>query len=110
MSESKRCPDKSDQHDEPDIKGISSIFNVLGDETRCRIAHMLSRDELCTCELAEVLGISMPGVSHHLRLLKQMRLVRTRQQGKHVFYSLADEHIVNLIRMAQEHSSEEGDD
>ncbi|MEA4882478.1 MAG: metalloregulator ArsR/SmtB family transcription factor [Clostridia bacterium] len=91
----------------PVVAGVSEIFRVLGDETRCRIVHMLSVEELCTCELAEALGITMPAVSHHLRLLRALRLVKTRPQGKHVFYALADHHIVGLINLAQEHYDEE---
>jgi ArsR family transcriptional regulator len=92
----------------PEVAGISEIFSVLGDETRCRVAYLLSLEELCTCELSEILGISMPAVSHHLRLLKALRLVKARPMGKHVFYSLADDHVMSLIRVAQEHYEEEG--
>lgn len=92
----------------PEVAGISEILRVLGDETRCRVVYLLSFEELCTCELAEILGITMPAVSHHLRLLKALRLVKARPSGKHVFYSLADEHVMSLIRVAQEHYEEEG--
>lgn len=94
----------------PEVEGISEIFSVLGDETRCRIVYLLSLEELCTCELAEILGITMPAVSHHLRILKALRLVRARPEGKHVFYALADDHILSLIRVAQEHYEEERQD
>ena len=92
----------------PEVAGISEIFRVLGDETRCRVVYLLSLEELCTCELSEILGITMPAVSHHLRLLKALRLVKARPEGKHVFYSLADDHVMSLIRVAQEHYEEEG--
>ncbi|MDD4337661.1 MAG: metalloregulator ArsR/SmtB family transcription factor [Firmicutes bacterium] len=92
----------------PEVDGISGIFRILGNETRCRIVYLLSFEELCTCHLAEVLDITMPAVSHHLRLLKAHRLVKTRPEGKHVYYSLADDHVVTLIRVAQEHYEEEG--
>lgn len=92
----------------PEVAGISEIFRVLGDETRCRVVYLLSLEELCTCELSEILGISMPAVSHHLRLLKALRLVKARPMGRHVFYSLADDHVMSLIRVAQEHYEEEG--
>ena len=91
----------------PEVAGISEIFRVLGDETRCRIVYLLSLEELCTCDLSEVMGITMPAVSHHLRLLKALRLVKARPEGKHVFYSLADEHVVALIEVAREHYEEE---
>ena len=92
----------------PEVAGISEIFRVLGDETRCRVVYLLSLEELCTCELSEILGTTMPAVSHHLRLLKALRLVKARPMGKHVFYSLADDHVMSLIRVAQEHYEEEG--
>lgn len=92
----------------PEVAGISEIFRVLGDETRCKILYLLFCEELCTCDLSEILGISMPAVSHHLRLLKALRLVKARPEGKHVFYSPADDHVLSLIRVAQEHYEEEG--
>ncbi len=92
----------------PEVAGISEIFRVLGDETRCRILYLLFLEELCTCELSEILGISTPAVSHHLRLLKALRLVKARPEGRHVFYSPADDHVLSLIRVAQEHYEEEG--
>jgi ArsR family transcriptional regulator len=92
----------------PEVAGISEIFQILGNETRCRILYLLSFEELCTCHMAEMLGITMPAVSHHLRLLRAHRLVKTRPEGKHVYYSLADEHVLTLIQVAQEHYEEEG--
>lgn len=87
--------------------GLSEIFRALADETRAKILHLLSFGELCVCDLAEILETSLPAVSHHLRLLKMMRLVKYRRDGKMVQYSLADEHVLQLIRVAQEHYEEE---
>lgn len=89
-----------------EVAGLSELFKVLGDETRTKILYLLSHRELCVCDMAKILEMSLPAVSHHLRLLKAMRLVRYRREGKMVFYSLDDEHIVNLIREAQEHFAE----
>ncbi|WP_439328941.1 ArsR/SmtB family transcription factor [Desulfofundulus thermosubterraneus] len=86
---------------------MSELFKVLGDETRTKILYLLSYRELCVCDLAEILEMSLPAVSHHLRLLKAMRLVKYRREGKMVYYSLDDDHIVNLIREAQAHFAEE---
>ena len=86
-----------------DISGLSELFRALADETRTKILYLLSAQELCVCDLAYLLDMSLPAVSHHLRLLKIMRLVRTRRAGKQVFYSLEDEHVVSLIITAQEH-------
>ncbi|HXL03662.1 MAG TPA: metalloregulator ArsR/SmtB family transcription factor [Bacillota bacterium] len=90
-----------------EVEGLSQIFRVLGDETRTKLIYLLSLRELCVCDLAEVLGISVPAVSHHLRLLRAMRLVKCRRDGKSVYYSLDDHHIITLIRQAKEHYSEE---
>lgn len=89
-----------------EVAGLSEIFKALGDETRTRILYLLAHRELCVCDLAQILEMNLPAVSHHLRLLKALRLVRYRRKGKMVFYSLDDEHIVNLIREAQEHFAE----
>ncbi|KAF0196579.1 MAG: ArsR family transcriptional regulator [Bacillota bacterium] len=90
-----------------EVAGLSEIFKALGDETRTRVLYLLSYRELCVCDLAAVLEMSLPAVSHHLRLLKAMRLVRNRREGKMVYYSLADEHILHIIHEAQEHFAEE---
>lgn len=89
-----------------EVAGLSEIFKALGDETRTRILYLLAHGELCVCDLAQILEMNLPAVSHHLRLLKALRLVKYRRKGKMVFYSLDDEHIVNLIREAQEHFAE----
>ena len=91
----------------PEVQGLSQIFRVLGDETRTKLIYLLSLRELCVCDLAEILEITVPAVSHHLRLLRAMRLVKHRRDGKNVYYSLDDHHIITLIRQAQEHYSEE---
>ncbi|NLY29845.1 MAG: winged helix-turn-helix transcriptional regulator [Firmicutes bacterium] len=90
-----------------EVAGLSEIFKVLGDETRTKIIYLLSQEELCVCDLAEILEMSLPAVSHHLRLLKTMRLVKYRRDGRQVYYTLDDDHIVNMIRQAQEHFAEE---
>lgn len=90
-----------------EVAGLSEVFKVLGDETRTGIVHLLSDHELCVCDLAEVMGVSLPAISHHLRLLKAHRLVKYRREGKMVYYSLDDRHIENLIREAQEHFAEQ---
>jgi ArsR family transcriptional regulator len=90
-----------------EVAGLSELFGALADEVRTKILFLLSLDELCVCDLGETLGLSLPAVSHHLRLLKMMRLVKYRREGRMVFYSLADEHVLELIRVAQEHYEEE---
>src|SRR5690606_895726 len=90
-----------------EVAGLSELFKALADENRTQILYLLSFQELCVCDIADVLEMSLPAVSHHLRLLKAMRLVTYRREGKQVYYSLADDHIVGLIRLAQEHYLEE---
>jgi DNA-binding transcriptional ArsR family regulator len=90
-----------------EVAGLSEIFKVLSDETRTELLYLLSLQEMCVCDLAEVMEMSMPAISHHLRLLKALRLVKYRKAGKQVYYSLADDHIVSLINRAQEHYEEE---
>ncbi|RKX77884.1 MAG: transcriptional regulator [Spirochaetes bacterium] len=89
-----------------EVAGLSELFKVLADETRTRILFLLSKRELCVCDLALILEMSLPAVSHHLRLLKVMRLVAYRREGKQVFYSLDDEHVVELISVAGKHFGE----
>ncbi len=90
-----------------EVAGLSEIFKVLSDETRTELLYLLSLKEMCVCDLADVMEMSMPAISHHLRLLKALRLVKYRKAGKQVYYSLADDHIVSLINRAQEHFEEE---
>ena len=86
-----------------EVSGLSELFRALSDESRTKILHLLSEQELCVCDIAHLLEASLPAVSHHLRLLKIMRLVRSRKAGKQVFYMLDDEHVHSLIRVAREH-------
>ena len=81
------------------VSGLSELFRVLADETRTKILYLLSEQELCVCDLAYLLEMSLPAVSHHLRLLKVMRLVRHRRDGKQVYYTLDDDHVLSLIQI-----------
>ena len=89
------------------IADMSETFKVLSDPTRLKIVIALTKEELCTYDIAEVLGVTESAVSHQLRLLKTLRLVKQRKEGKMVFTSLDDEHIEDLIRVATRHISEE---
>lgn len=86
-----------------DIFDISEIFKLLGDPTRMRIVASLRIRELCVGDLAELMEISQSGVSHQLRLLKKNRIVKSRREGKMIFYSLDDNHINIIIDTALEH-------
>ena len=93
--------------DDPTAGRMAAIFKALADPTRVRIISALACGEVCVGDLAASLGMSMSAVSHQLRLLRGMRLVRRRRGGKHVFYSLADEHIYDLFQRGLEHAQHE---
>lgn len=86
---------------------VADIFKVLSDLTRIRILHALSLSELCVCDLARLLKMNASAVSHQLRVLRAAKIVKYRKEGKNVFYSLDDQHIVNLMRESLEHVQEE---
>ena len=86
------------------VQLVADTFRVLGDPTRLRIVDALSRHELCVCDLALIVGASQSTISHSLRALRQMRLVRYRRDGKIAYYSLDDEHIARLLPLAFEHA------
>jgi ArsR family transcriptional regulator len=93
---------------DPDaVQGLADTFSALGDPTRVRILDVLSHGELCVCDLAAVLGLSQSAVSHQLRLLRGIRLVRPRREGRIVFYSLDDQHIISIFKQTLQHVEEE---
>lgn len=79
------------------IRKLAETFKVLGDPTRTRIIYALSMEELCVCDIAGLLGAEQSVISHQLRVLRNMNLVRYRRDGRVVYYSLDDEHIKNLF-------------
>jgi len=88
------------------VEDIAETFKVLGDPTRLRIILALLIDELCVCDLSELIGLSQSAISHQLRVLRNLKLVKFRKQGKMVYYSLDDDHIRNLVREASNHVRE----
>jgi ArsR family transcriptional regulator len=82
---------------------LTKMFQALADSNRLKIMLSVSHNEVCVCELAEVLSMSAPAVSHHLRRLKDMGLVRTRRDGKLVYYALDDDHVRELLFTALTH-------
>lgn len=85
------------------VGGLSELFGALSDPTRLRIVSALASRELCVCDLSATIGLSESAVSHQLRLLRTLGLVRSRRAGRLVFYSLDDEHVTTLYRQALEH-------
>jgi ArsR family transcriptional regulator len=89
------------------VLALAETFKVLGDTTRVRILDAISRSELCVCDIAALVGLSESAVSHQLRLLRGMRLVRPRRSGRRIFYALDDQHIVELFEQGLKHVQEQ---
>jgi len=88
------------------VSALAETFKVLGDATRVRILDALSRSELCVCDIATLLGLSESAVSHQLRLLRSLRIVRARRAGRQVYYQLDDAHIRTLLDQGRRHIEE----
>lgn len=99
---------RAGQPDPLTVEELAATFKALGDPTRVRLLSALSRAELCVCDLATLLTVSESAISHQLRLLRSLRIVRARREGRMVFYRLDDEHIVGLIGQARAHVEEAG--
>lgn len=84
-------------------EGLGQIFKALGDDNRLKIIYALSREELCVCDVSQIIDGTVATTSHHLRLLKNMGLAKSRKQGKMVFYSLRDDCIQSIIETALRH-------
>src|SRR5260221_10635738 len=93
--------------DELTTQRLAEIFAALSDTTRLRIVEALALEELCVCDLSAALGLSQSGTSHHLRTLRNLRLVKHRRAGRLVYYALDDEHIRRLFAQGLEHVREE---
>lgn len=107
----------SDTHDDPEVvhqleaqlldgmtaSGLANLFKALADPTRVRIIGVLAHAEVCVGDLTLALGMSQPAVSHHLKLLRHWKIVSTRRDGKHIYYTLQDEHVDALFQQALEH-------
>ena len=92
--------------DETELYDLAELFKIFGDSTRIRILFVLFEAEVCVCDLASVLNMTQSAMSHQLKILKQNKLVKSRREGKSVFYSLADDHVRTIIAQVQEHIEE----
>jgi len=88
------------------IMTLADTFKVLGDPTRAKIIYALSLEELCVCDIASLLGTTKSAISHQLRILRNMKVVSFRKDGKIAYYSLNDTHIKNLFSEALKHVSD----
>ncbi len=89
--------------EETELYDLAELFKVFGDSTRIRILFVLFEAEVCVCDLANVLQMTQSAISHQLRILKQSKLVKSRRDGKSIFYSLADDHVRTIIAQGMEH-------
>ena len=92
--------------DDEQLYDLADLFRMFGDTTRIKILYVLFESELCVCDIAQLLNVSQSAVSHQLRIIKNASLIKSRREGKTVFYSLADEHVTTIIGMAKEHLEE----
>lgn len=88
------------------VSRLADLFKMLGDPTRVRILWALSSAELCVCDISALLGMSQSAISHQLRLLKQVRLVASRREGRVVYYNLDDDHVRQLFAQGLDHVKE----
>ena len=89
-----------------EMQDLAEFFKVFGDATRLKILYVLLCSEMCVYDIAAILGMSQSAISHQLRVLKQMDLVKNRREGKTIFYALADSHIVAILSQGLDHIEE----
>ena len=95
----------------PDLSKVAMFLKALADETRLKIAYALTLETaLCVCDVSSIIGSSVATASHHLRYLKEHGLAKSYRDGKMVYYSLADDHVYQIVTIAYEHSKEMGED
>ena len=90
------------------FNNLADLFKLIGDTTRCRILFALDQKEMCVCDLANVLNMTKSSISHQLAVLRRTGVVRCRKNGKEVYYTLDDEHIVKLFEIGLEHIKHKG--
>ncbi len=88
------------------IFDLADFYKIFGDTTRVKILYALDKSELCVCDISALLGMSVSAVSHQLRALRESDLVRTKRDGKVIYYSLADEHVRSILECGIEHIKE----
>ena len=96
-----------DLPDEEEMYDLAELFKVFGDSTRIRILFALYASEYCVNDLAESLGMTQSAVSHQLKILKVNKLVKSRRDGKQMYYFLADDHVRTIMAMGREHIEEQ---
>ena len=97
---------RAEMPDESTLYDLSDFFKILGDSTRVSILFAIDGEPMCVCDIANLLGMTKSAVSHQLKILRQSDLVTYRKSGKNVFYTLADDHVRDIIEKALEHIKE----
>ena len=97
---------RSTMPDEDTVFELAELYKVFGDHTRIRILCVLWEGEVCVCDIAELLGMTQSAISHQLRVLRGAKLIKSRRQGKTVYYSLSDDHVITIINSALDHVRE----
>lgn len=97
---------KKSMADDETVADISDFFRIFGDSTRIKILWALDKSELCVCDIAALIYMTKSAVSHQLKVLRDARLVKSRREGKVIFYSLADDHVKDIFEKAVEHLDE----
>ena len=85
---------------------LAELYKIFGDSTRIKILYLLFEEELCVCDIAAALGMTLSAISHQLRILKGAKLIKFRKEGKSVIYSLADDHVFHILAQGMEHITE----
>lgn len=89
--------------DDETLKKVAGFYKALADSTRIKIINLLEKSELCVCDICVILNMTKSAVSHQLKYLKQMNLIKSRKQGKEVWYTLSDEHVREVFDVSLEH-------
>lgn len=98
---------KSNMLEAHTYEDLASLLKHFGDTTRVRILHVLAKQELCVCDLAALLNLTKSAISHQLKALRLSKLIRARRDGQVVFYTVADDHVTQILNMALDHISED---
>ena len=91
---------------DPAIGELASFFKICGDPTRMKILYALAASELCVCDIASLLGMTMSSISHQLRILRQARMVSSRKDGQMVYYAATDRHVKSILDQGMKHLAE----
>lgn len=90
-------------HEEKKLEELSTIFKALSDPTRLKIIYVLSKSSLCVCDIANILKMTQSAISHQLRILRDLKLVKYQRKGKLIIYSLDDDHVLKLFEQGLDH-------